>query len=133
LTGKDLLGLDSADMSSDVADVMLLLRVVEHLLPESAGLLEVKFANSAELVAGIADELLVLGILVRLLLVSQRRDRALIVGTRTLVVVGGGTVALEVGDGDDRCVNGQLLVVHTQTVTVGIGVGEETGLEDGVS
>lgn len=41
-------------------------------------------------------------------------------------------VAVPGAEGLERAVNGDLLVVAAQTVAVGIRVGEETGLEDGV-
>ncbi len=39
------------------------------------------------------------------------------------------SIALEVGNRDLRRVDGQLLVVHAETVPVGVGVREETGLQ----
>lgn len=41
-------------------------------------------------------------------------------------------VAVPGAEGFERAVDGDLLVVSAQTVAVGIRVGEETGLEDGV-
>lgn len=62
--------------------------------------------------------------------ILQRLDAALVVGTATLRNEGSRTIALEVVDGDDRCVDRELLVVDTETVAVGIRVGEETGLKN---
>jgi hypothetical protein len=61
-------------------------------------------------------------------------DAAQIVGTRPLVEEGHVAVALEVPDGvaHARLVDGQLLVVDTDTVTVRIRVGEQSRLQDGI-
>jgi hypothetical protein len=67
-----------------------------------------------------------------LIQIGQRLDGALVVGPVALVDERHRSIALEVGDGNDRSVDGELLVVGTETVAVGVGVGEETGLEDGV-
>lgn len=64
--------------------------------------------------------------------ICERTDRALVVGPVALVNKGHSTIALEVVDGDDGSVDGKLLVVDAETVTVGIGVGEETRLKDRV-
>jgi len=49
-----------------------------------------------------------------------------------LVVESGGTISLEVGGLGKRSVDGELSVVDSETVSVSVGVGEETGLEDGI-
>ena len=64
--------------------------------------------------------------------VRQRLDAALVVGAAALGDKGGETIALEVVDGDNGCVDWELLVVDTETVTVSVRVGEETRLEDGI-
>ena len=58
-----------------------------------------------------------LDVLVRLRLVAEWCDRALVVGTRALVVECHETVALEVRDWRNGRVDGQLGVVDTETVT----------------
>jgi len=68
--------------------------------------------------------------LVRPLFILEGRDSALVVGSEALVIVVRRTIPLEVSDGYDRPVDWELLVVHPKTVTVGIGVGEQTGLQD---
>ena len=69
---------------------------------------------------------------VRLLLVRERRDAALVVRPRALAEERREAVALEVGDRDERRVDGQLLVVHAEPVAVRVRVREEAGLEDRV-
>ena len=73
-----------------------------------------------------------LDVLVRLRLVLERQDAALVVRARALVVERHESVALEVRNGCDRRIDRQLAVVRAQTMAVGVGVGEQTGLEDGV-
>jgi hypothetical protein len=62
--------------------------------------------------------------------ICQRLDRALVVGPVALVDKGHGAITLEVGNGRNRSIDRKLLVVSTQTVTVGIGIREESGLKD---
>jgi hypothetical protein len=64
--------------------------------------------------------------------IRKRLDGALVVGAIALRNEGGWTVTLEVGNGGHRRVNRKLLVVDTKTVTVGVGIREQTRLEDGV-
>lgn len=73
-----------------------------------------------------------LDVLVGLGLVLKRRQAALVVGAEALVNERHGTITLEVGDRGNGSVDGKLAVVDTQTVTVSVGVGEETRLEDGI-
>ena len=42
------------------------------------------------------------------------------------------SITLEVDDGNNRSIDGQLLIVGTKTMTVSIRVGEKTGLKNGV-
>ena len=58
------------------------------------------------------------------LLVLKGRDRAWVVGSEPLVVVVRRTVPLEVGDGNGRLVDWELLVIYTETMAMGVGVGE---------
>ena len=56
-----------------------------------------------------------------------------IVGVGAVVAVDvHGAVAVSRVEGLERAVDGDLFVVATQAVAVGVGVGEETGLEDWV-
>ena len=63
-----------------------------------------------------AEPDLVLDVLVRLRLVLQRDNAALVVRTRALVVERHRAVPLEVRHRGDGCVHWQLTVVHTETV-----------------
>ena len=73
-----------------------------------------------------------LSILIRLLLVREGNKTALVVGTPALVLESHKPIALEVSNGNERLVDGELLVVGTNTVAVGIRVREETGLQYGI-
>ena len=93
------------------------------------------FGDLTQIEVGITKPLLMLHpfSLVRPLLILKRIDRARVVWSRTLIVVARRAVPLEVGDGNNRLVDWELLVVHTEAMTVGIGVREQTGLQDRVS
>lgn len=65
-----------------------------------------------------AEPRLVLNLLVRLRLVLEGNQAALIVRARTLADERHGTVTLEVRDRCNGCVDWQLVVVRTQTVSV---------------
>ena len=69
---------------------------------------------------------LVLDIFVCLWLVRQRDQATLVVRSGSLVVDSHETITLEVSGGDERCINWKLTVVHAETVTMGVGVGEKT-------
>lgn len=62
----------------------------------------------------------------------QGNQAALVVWPRTLVVNRHETITLEVCDWHKRGVDRKLTVVHSETVTVCVGVREKTRLEDGV-
>lgn len=64
--------------------------------------------------------------------IFQWFDAALVVRETALRDVSTRSITLEVDHGDDRSIDRQLLVVDTKTVTVSIGVGEQTRLEDGI-
>ena len=64
--------------------------------------------------------------------VCEGLNRALVVRPVTLRDEGGRSVALEVGNGVEWCVDWQLLVVRAKTVAVCVGVREETRLQDGI-
>ena len=73
-----------------------------------------------------------LNLLVWLGLVAQGHKAALVVGASSLVIERHEAIALEVSNGNERLVNGELLVVGTNTVAVGIRVREETRLQYGI-
>jgi hypothetical protein len=64
--------------------------------------------------------------------IRERRDRALVVRTSALIVESHEAITLEVSNWDNRSVDRQLLVVHSETVTVSVWIREQTGLEDRV-
>lgn len=64
--------------------------------------------------------------------IRQGVNAALVVGAAALGNEGSGTIPLEVVDRVERRVDGELLIIYTKTVTMGIGVREEPGLEDGI-
>ena len=120
-------------MTRDVLDkVILLTGLAAKDLPETIGLDVVLLSNRELLCNDSTSPLLVfLGGL----------DGLILQGTKSGGVVRvGAVVALDVhvavtvpgAEGLERAVNGDLLVVTAETVAVGIRVGEETGLEDGV-
>jgi hypothetical protein len=59
-------------------------------------------------------------------------NAALVVGAATLGNKSGGTISLKVVDGADGRIDGELLVVNAEAVPVGVRVGKESGLEDGI-
>ena len=75
---------------------------------------------------------LVLNIFVCLWLVRQRDQATLVVRSGSLVVDSHETITLEVSGGDEGCIDWELTVVYAETMTVSIGVGEKTRLEDGI-
>jgi len=129
LSRDDILGLALTDVTSDVVDESFLGTIVHDLLPESAWLLKVDLVDLAEMGLSITEPPLMLDFLVTLLLVGQRGDAALIVGSRALADESAVSVPLEVGNGYNRSVHRQLLIVHTQTMTVRIRVREQTRLK----
>jgi len=60
-------------------------------------------------------------------------DAALVVRSVALRNEGHRTITLEVGNWNNRCIDGKLLIVRTKAMTVGIWVREETGLKDWIS
>ena len=131
----DLLLRAVAHVARDVVDEALLGAFVEDLLPQGAGGLEVFGTDLGEEGDGLADE-----VAVRLVEVDGALaegdwlDGAQVRWARALVVEGHVAVTLEVGHPvwHAGCVDWQLLVVDTDTVAVGVWVGEQTGLEDRV-
>lgn len=93
---------------------------------------DLTLCDFAQVCLRMSQELLVLDAGVCLLLVRQRRYAALIVWSGSLANIQSRTIALEVRNRNDRRVHWQLLVVCTKTMTMGVWVREETGLEDGI-
>lgn len=90
-------------------------------------------SDEAQVGIGVTQPQLVPRVLINLRLVGQGNQAALVVGSRALVIDGHETITLEVGNWYKRCVDWELAVVYAETMTMGVGVREETGLEDGVS
>lgn len=112
---------------------MFTVLVGEDTLVEIPRLFEIELGDFRKVENRTSEELLVGGDVVRLLLVGEREERRDVVGTETLVVAESHlAVSLEVGDGVDGSVNRELCVVGTETVTVSVGVREETRLENGI-
>lgn len=65
--------------------------------------------------------------------VFQGRNGTLVVRACSLVVECHGTIALEVGNRGNGRIDRKLVVIHTKPVTVGVRVGEQSRLKDGVS
>ena len=120
-------------MTGNVIDKVCFLLVGKDSLVKVSRLLEIEFGNFGKILNGSSKELLVLRDVVRILLVVESLERRLVVGSRTLVVESGGTVSLEVGGLSERRVDGELSVVDTETVSMSVGVREESRLEDGIS
>ena len=118
----DDLARSSTEMSSDVRDESSLRSVVVDSLPKLSRLLKVEFRDFGKLDRGGSEELLVVGGGVGGLLVGERLDGGLVVGSRSLADERSGSGSLEVGDGVDRRVDRELGVVDTESVSLGIGV-----------
>jgi hypothetical protein len=120
-------------MTRDVLDKVGTLLVGEDASVEIPRLFEIELGNFGKVENGTSDELLVSRNIIRFLLVVESLDRRDVVGSRTLVVTESHqTISLEVGDRVDGSVDGELSVVGTETVSVSVGVREETGLENGI-
>lgn len=123
----------SAQVAGDVLDeVLLLAGCPAENLPEAVWLDEVLIHNRELLGDDRAGPLLVfLAGLDGLEL--ERAEAGWVVGVGAVVAVDvHGTVTLVRVEGLERAVDGDLLVVGTEAVTVGVWVGEETGLENWV-
>lgn len=122
-------------VAGDVLDEALLGAFVPDALPQGAGGVEVFGPNFREEGYGLACEV-ALGFVEVDGAVAEPDgfDGADVIGSSALVVEGHGAVALEVGHVVGRAgrVDGELLVVDADAVAVGVGVGEEAGLEDGI-
>jgi hypothetical protein len=123
-----------AQMHSDIVNQMILLSRLlgENLLPQSSRLREIVVRDLVHKRQRMRSPLF-MGFGRRSLLELDGTVRRNVVGVGTVITVDGhGTVTLEVEDGATGLVDRDLLVIRSETVTVGIGVGEETGLQDGV-
>lgn len=118
----DDLARSSTEMTSDVRDESSLGSIVVNSLPKLSRLLKVEFRYFRKLDSGGAQELLVIGSGVGGLLVSKRLDRGLVVGSSSLADECSCSSSLEVGDGVDWCVDGELGVVDTESVSLRIRV-----------
>jgi hypothetical protein len=131
----DLLDGAVAHVAGDVADEALAGTLVPDILPQGAGAVEVFGTDLAEEADGFADEAAVdLAEIDGALAEGDGLDGTQVGRARALVEEGHIAVTLEIGD-TVRCaggVGGELLVVGTDAVTVGVGVGEEARLQDGV-
>jgi hypothetical protein len=158
--GFDHRALDITQVTSDVGDEVVTVGVVHDVLVESTWLLEVNCRNNCQIGPNakristltlsdlaqvpesttnpsfVLSRTLVIarttvdGALV--LEVGQWSYGTLVAGASALVINCHETIALEVGNRYNRCVDRDLRVVHTETVAVGIWVGEETRLQDRV-
>lgn len=131
----DLLDGAVAHVAGDVADEALASALIPDVLPQGAWGVEVLGADLAEEADGLTDEAAVDLVEVDgALAEGDGLDGAQVGWARALVEERHVAVTLEVGDAV-RCaggVGGKLLVVGTDAVAVGIGVGEETRLQDRV-
>jgi hypothetical protein len=142
LPSLDLGALDTLKVTRNILNVSLSLLVVPHLAPQSTGLLKVEFSDLGQVSPSTANKGLVAS--TALLIanssvdgslsakISQGVNAALVVGAAALGNEGRGTIPLEIVDGVYGRVDGELLVVDTETVAVGVRVGKESGLEDGI-
>lgn len=131
----DLLAGAVAHVAGDVADHALAGALVEDALPQCARGVEVLGADFGQEADGVADEGAVHLVEVDAAVAeADGLDGAEVSGAAALVVEGHVAVALEVATAVRGAagVGGELLVVGADAVTVGVGVGEEAGLEDGV-
>jgi len=128
----DLLDCAVAHMSANVADEALAGTLIPDLLPQGARSVEVFGTDLAQEADSLADEVAVdLAEVHTAVAERDGLDGAEIGGARTLVVECHVTITLEVANavGCASGVGGELLVVGTDAVAVGVGVREKTGLQ----
>lgn len=122
-------------VATDIADEALPGALVPHTLIQDARGVEVLGADLAQEGYGFAGEVAVdLVEIGAAVLEGDGLDRGEVVGAGALVVERHVAVALEVGHavGSAAAVDGELLVINADAMAVGVRVGEEAGLEDGV-
>jgi hypothetical protein len=126
---NNLLLLAVGHVSRDVVDEALLGTIVKDLLPQDTRSVEVLGTNLRKECDGISGKVAVNLVNIKSALAERHGlDGRQVVWSGTLVVEGHATITLEVCNavGCARSVDGQLLVVDTDAVTVGVGVREET-------
>lgn len=117
--------LDTTKVTGDIVKESLLCVGVKDSRPELTWLLGVldRVESAQELLDLGTCELLVVGRNSRLGLVSQWSNGRLVVGAVALVSIDGcKPISLEVGNGHQWCVDGDLLVVDSQSVSVSVWV-----------
>lgn len=121
-------------MTRHVADKVLLLPGCSSQdVPEASGLDKVLIGNLPEdIVDGLARPVLVLARGLEVAVGQVLAGARVGVAGAIVAVDDHGAVALEGVEGNGGGVDGDLLVVGAEAVAVGVGVGEEAGLEDGV-
>lgn len=124
----------TAQVTRHVADeVLLLARRSPQDVPEPGGLDKVLVGNlSEQVVDSLAGPVLVLAGGLEVAVGQVLAGARVGVAGAVVAVDDHGPVALEGVEGDGGGVDGDLLVVGAEAVAVGVGVGEEAGLEDGV-
>lgn len=120
----------TTETAADVLDQVSPVSLVHYLSEESSGLLEIIIRVLMRVSASEAGERKLSLLLAWVLNWAVLRVR-LIIGTTTLVSIdGGGTISLIVSDSSSvGAVDGDLIEVSTESVSVGIGVREESPLE----
>lgn len=135
LSPDDLLFATGTHMTGNIADEALLRSIVKDSLPQSPRLHKVLRADLREEADGLARKFAVCLVDVDAAGVElDGLDGGEIVRSRALVVEGHGPVTLEV------CrvvtglwsIDGKLLVVCADAVSVGVGVGKQATLQDGI-
>lgn len=126
----------TAEVDRDVVDeVLLLVGSLAEGLPEVAGL-DVIVAGGADhplVRGGLANPLLVLLVELNVLSVLERLERRGVVGERAVVAVDShGTISDEGRVDVVGAVDGDLLEVGTESMSGGVGVGEESRLQNRV-
>jgi len=129
--------LNAGNVPGNILDKAFLCSVIVNLLPQLTWLLKVQLIvnrRKESVNAGCCKVVVQSSTGTDVaLLVLQWQDAADVVGSAALVArYGHGSVTLEVGNWNQWGVDGNLLVVDTETVTVSVGVREETALQDWV-
>lgn len=135
LSLNDLFFAAGTHMTSNIADEALLRSIVEDSLPQRSGLDKVLRPDLREEANGLACEFAVCLVKVDTAGAElDRLNRGEVVRSRALVVEGHGPIALEAGCviAGLRGIDRELLVVRSDAVSVGVRVGKEAALQDGV-
>ena len=120
----------TTETAADVLDQVSPVSLIHHLSEESSGLLEIIIGVLMRVSASEAGERK-LSLLLAWVLNRAVMRVGLIIGTTSLVSIdGGGAISLIVSDSSSvGAVDGYLIEVSTESVSVGIGVREESPLE----